>query len=735
MKVVNNLRWALMTFAMIVIININAQTTDIHIVKRGETFASIAKNYGTTEAELRKANPNVKSCLAGLKLKIASPVPSKKSAPKESKISARQVKQQVQKTLYADKQTVHVFEGMLLYRNYEHHNAVVRKFSAGQAYNGERTVKVTLRENSAHIVDEDMHIHTIVIPEEDKVYMYSDVSKKGFVANGNEFLKKFFSGNNPDITPAPDTEKSSSLQTTGIQKKYKGDQCQVYAGQITVNDNLLTDVEMWYSDRLLANKSYRQLFNGLPVPGIVRKGIISQTGKLPLLGSLRSTVACELVALTECKVSDAEFAPPQDITIEPYTKDTQLHSFYKNSSKALKKAKLYPEQVKTKEIDYKIGQEWNFANEWLTKKYGSVDNNLTWAKIDSSLFRTISSISNLGGSKTENTTNSLLDIADLLDGNGTDFFDGDEYQPTTRSTSGGGSNSQVKSYESEMGRLHQRYVKLTNQYNKIGAFAKVQKNKVNAGFSTQTMIKDPRGKRERVNIQVPRAGQGMGRKVESAIKSSRQSRAIENKAVRDKEPVALEIAQVVNKMAMLEQKIYATRVQTNLFADTDQRIASAQASVNNFLAWYRHLDMINKTNSKSVALDIADTMGLIAELSRDMNNDIWRLQGMSEDEILAKNQKSRERFREEREREKDYRDGVLKRYAKSNVYTRGNRNTYMKYETELKAMENGSQPYNRDRALEMQKWMKDFANQYENSTGEQLPSRNASIENWTPFDE
>ena len=92
MKVVNNLRWALMTFAMIVIININAQTTDIHIVKRGETFASIAKNYGTTEAELRKANPNVKSCLAGLKLKIASPVPSKKSAPKESKISARRKK-------------------------------------------------------------------------------------------------------------------------------------------------------------------------------------------------------------------------------------------------------------------------------------------------------------------------------------------------------------------------------------------------------------------------------------------------------------------------------------------------------------------------------------------------------------------------------------------------------------------------------------------------------------------
>ena len=405
MKAVNNLRWALMTFAMIVIIDINAQTTDIHIVKRGETFASIAKNYGTTEAELRKANPNVKSCLVGLKLKIASPVPSKKSTPKDSKITARQVKQQIQKTSYADKQNVHVFEGMLLYRNYEHHNAIVRKFSAGQAYNGERTVKVTLRDNSVHIVDEDMHIHTIVIPEEDKVYMYSDVSKKGFVANGNE-LKKFFTGNDPDITPYPDMEKSSSLKTTGIQKYYKGDQCQVYAGQITVNDNLLTDVEMWYSDRLLANKSYCQLFNGLPVPGIVRKGIISQTGKLPLLGSLRSTVAYELVALTECKMSDAEFTPPQDITIEPYTKDTQLHSFYKNSSKALKKAKLYPEQVKTKEIDYKIGQEWDFADEWLTKKYGSVDNNLTWGKLGDSLFRTASSISDLIGLKTENVTNS-----------------------------------------------------------------------------------------------------------------------------------------------------------------------------------------------------------------------------------------------------------------------------------------------------------------------------------------
>ena len=49
---------------------IHAET---HIVGRGETISSIAQKYGVSEAEIRAANPRLKTCYAGLKLNIPKP--------------------------------------------------------------------------------------------------------------------------------------------------------------------------------------------------------------------------------------------------------------------------------------------------------------------------------------------------------------------------------------------------------------------------------------------------------------------------------------------------------------------------------------------------------------------------------------------------------------------------------------------------------------------------------------
>jgi len=46
------------------------QDLKTHTVQRGETFGSIAAKYGMTESELRAANPNAKTCFAGMKLAI-----------------------------------------------------------------------------------------------------------------------------------------------------------------------------------------------------------------------------------------------------------------------------------------------------------------------------------------------------------------------------------------------------------------------------------------------------------------------------------------------------------------------------------------------------------------------------------------------------------------------------------------------------------------------------------------
>ena len=653
------------------------------------------------------------------------PVYAQKRASTAKKSSAKAVSSNAR---------THTFEGVLMYRNYEHHSAIVRKFSGGQAYNGERSIRVTLRGNSVHIVDESMHIHTIIKPDEDKYYIFSDVSKQGFVAKASEILPKFFSGLDPNVEASGSTPKSSTLKSTSRQETYKGDRCKVYEGQLAVEESFLNDVEMWYSDRLLANKSYRYVFSGLPVPGIVRKGIITQSGKIPLLGNMKSTTATELVALTERKVAPSEMTPPSNITIAPYTKDTRLYSFYKQSSKALKKAKLYPEKMNTKEVDYAIRSNWDFADEWLTKQYGTVDPSMSWARVGENLFSAAASISSLGGSKTEKVTATLRGAQALIGGG--DISDDGGYEgasAATRTRGAGGSNSQIKAYERKMDELNQRYMSLTKQYNAIGQRGKAIAYEKDAEFARQVNTKNPTGRKGRVTIQPPRAGQGMGRKVESAIKTGREARAAENKAGRDREPVAAEIAQVAAEMAQLEQSIYDARVQANLFDNVDQRISSANTAVRNFGVWNDHLDKLFRATKSSYAQDIAEKKAKIARLSRDMNDDIRRLQGMSEAEIREINARLREKVAKGREQEREYRKGVLKRAAKMSSYEQSNHKTYMKYLSELKAMENGTQPYDKQKAREMQEWMKGAADRYEKKTGESYPGRDNSWEDWTPF--
>lgn len=70
--ITNILKWRILLLfcAIISFSTVFAQTEKTHLVKRGETFASIAKKYGLTESELRSANPYAKACYTGMKLNI-----------------------------------------------------------------------------------------------------------------------------------------------------------------------------------------------------------------------------------------------------------------------------------------------------------------------------------------------------------------------------------------------------------------------------------------------------------------------------------------------------------------------------------------------------------------------------------------------------------------------------------------------------------------------------------------
>ena len=411
-----------------------------HIVKRGETFASIAAKYGISENELKAANPKVKTCYAGTKLVIAQ----KKSATEQKTTDtaktapAAKTTSTVDKTVIAEKDVPGAkttpavrtataarttarkkshsafFEGCLLYRNYEHHSAVVRKFSHGEAYNGERTMMVILKDNKTHIIDCGLHMHTIIDQAQNKAYIYSDVTRKGLVAPANEFIRNYKSAFDPDVELMPELRKESSMADAGRTQEYKGDKCRVYAGQMTTGENMLTDVELWYTDKYRINDSYDCLFAGLPVKGIVRKGIITQSGSIPLLGKMKSTLAIELVAVDEGVVDDSEVTPPTNISFTTFSKPAQMINLCKENTKTLKKQKLYPNTMKKEEVDYNIRSQWDFADEWLAKEFKGDNMGITWGKVGTQLFETLTSLSSAGGRHTEGVTSALMDIGTVV---------------------------------------------------------------------------------------------------------------------------------------------------------------------------------------------------------------------------------------------------------------------------------------------------------------------------------
>ena len=270
------------------------------------------------------------------------------------------------------------FEGELIYRSYEYNNALIRKLSMGNSYNGARTTRILLKDQAAHIVDEGLHLHTIIDRNTHQVWVYSDVTRTG-LRSDDTFLTSYLSANDPAVDTG--TAKTSTLTTAEAPVEYKGAAYRVYKGSLAFEDFAETDIEMWYSETMPCNQAYRYFLSGLPVPGIIRRGIMNYSGRLPLLGAAKTTTAIELVAYSEHPVGESLMRPPSDIRTEELTKPGQLVKFYKENVQELKKQQLYPETMKVKEVSYLLRDQWDFADQWVEKRIEPGAETLTWAKV------------------------------------------------------------------------------------------------------------------------------------------------------------------------------------------------------------------------------------------------------------------------------------------------------------------------------------------------------------------
>ncbi len=340
------------------------------------------------------------------------------------------VQRQKKKASSASKtKTSSLFEGALLYRNEEYHSAAEKKFSYGAAFNGERTISVIVKGQAIHINDETLHLHTIVNPSDDIVYLFSDLTRKG-VKGSLKQMEQYVRMLSPDYNvPGLDPQPITSTLLLSKEKAiYDGESHGVYKGEIMRGDNNRLSAEMWIWDRYKITKNFDYMFYGIPVPGIVRRGVYSQIISVPLIGKMKSVTALELVAYSNYKVKPSEMLPSADYQFEVLSDNKAVSRLYKENRSHLKKLKLMPKSKSKRKTIRNIREKWDFVDDWLRKKVSTENNTIAWKTIGNSILDLTNALSG-------DRQNGESDIDAVRKGRvaGSNSLQGDSYQNETLS--------------------------------------------------------------------------------------------------------------------------------------------------------------------------------------------------------------------------------------------------------------------------------------------------------------
>lgn len=262
-----------------------------------------------------------------------------------------------------------MFEGELVYTNFENHSKIVRKLSSGMAYNGVRNIRVIIKNNAdIHMIDETLHMHTLLLASRNKAIIYNDLIKEGQEFSYSAYVSTYLDVFAPDASSS-DYHVEYNLGKTGETKEHLEKKCVVYKGQYikgvyateyTPYTEVRTDLEIWaIAGDYSVYKSYWHTINGLQIPGYVAKYTYNQNGSLPLFGKLSSYVASELKEMNARKVTDEEMSVPEGYKIKVSNSPFKVLKLYKRSTKYLKKNNMYPSQ-KDSEVTYQIDDKWDF---------------------------------------------------------------------------------------------------------------------------------------------------------------------------------------------------------------------------------------------------------------------------------------------------------------------------------------------------------------------------------------
>lgn len=250
------------------------------------------------------------------------------------------------------------FEGELHYRNFENYSRNARMFTGGECYNGSRNLRIIIKGDKVHIVDETLNVHKLALPEKEMLIVYSDLTKSGIIKSLYADLS-----DPSDSVEAKLDEYGATL--TSKEKEYKGEKCLVYKGKIvpgSANFNMSTTYEVWCTRQyIFPSYTSSLILQKIKISYIPLKWTYEAHGKTPIIGKSDTFIASELTKISPRKVDDFEFETPKGYKFITTDSQNKLAGFYRDVRKELRKQNKYPGDADADtDITYKIEDEWDF---------------------------------------------------------------------------------------------------------------------------------------------------------------------------------------------------------------------------------------------------------------------------------------------------------------------------------------------------------------------------------------
>lgn len=268
------------------------------------------------------------------------------------------------------------FEGEIVYETFEHVSDAIKKQSNFSYFNGVHKIRLILKGNKMHMIDETTKIHSIVDGAVPLYTEYCEWTQKGFYRDSRSIeIQKVLAPCDIYCFGERYSLVSNTFSQKTEEKSFLNYPCKLYEGEIcrSIFNNQTYTIKAYVSN-ISVPAGYEWSMLGLKIPGIALKWRMKfNIGHVNGLGIVKSGefsyyLEADVVEIIPRKVSDEEFVVPLNYKIVSGMNGFAAIRYQKEVKKKLQEKGVIgatydivgDNSNKTTGVHYQTDEEWDF---------------------------------------------------------------------------------------------------------------------------------------------------------------------------------------------------------------------------------------------------------------------------------------------------------------------------------------------------------------------------------------